>query len=115
MTKVEVLAFVQSIKPHDFEDAVMLRWLDELEKKIACELHSRFVREKSYTGLSGDQLSVPAPYDKIYWTYLLAMLELANGTPETYEFANSVFKEAYGDYARFVQRRGGFGKRRLHC
>ena len=114
MTKIEVLTFVQSVKPHDFEDAVMLRWLDELEKKVACEIHSKFLHEKRYPGLSPDQLSVPAPYDKIYWTYLLSMIELAKGTPETYEFANGVFKEAYGDYARYVQRHGGFGRRRGH-
>ncbi len=113
MTKSEVLAFVQSIKPHELEEAVMLRWLEELEKKIACEIHGRFSREEQYVGLATDQLSVPAPYDKLYWTYLVAMLEFVQGTPETYEFANGVFKEAYGEYARFIQRRGGFGKRRL--
>ena len=112
MTKNEVLAFVQSVKPHDLEDTVMLRWLEELEKKIACELHSRYACDNRYIGLSGEQLSVPAPYDRLYWTYLVAMLEFVQGTPETYEFANGVFKEAYGEYARFLQRRGGFGRRR---
>lgn len=112
MTKSEVLTFVQSVKPHEFEDAVMLRWLDELEKKIACEIHGKFGREDHYTGLSGDQLSVPSPYDKLYWTYLVSMIEFVQGTPDTYSFANGVFKEAYGEYARFVQRHGGYGKRR---
>ncbi len=113
MTKSEVLAFVQSVKPHELADAVMLRWLDELEKKIACEIHGRFAGEEQYVCLAADQLSVPAPYDKLYWTYLVAMLEFVQGTPESYEFANGVFKEAYGDYARFIQRRGGFGRRRV--
>ena len=112
MTRSEVLAFVQSVKAHEFEDAVMLRWIDELEKKIACEIHGKFGREEHFTGLPADQLSVPAPYDKLYWTYLVAMIEFVQGTPETYAFANGVFKEAYGEYVRFVQRRGGYGKRR---
>ena len=114
MTKNEVLSFVQSVKPHDFEDAIMLRWLDELEKKIACEIHSRYAREEAFLGLGPDQLSVAAPYDKIYWTYLVSMIELAKGTPESYEFANRVFKEAYTEYARHVQRRGGLGRRRVY-
>ena len=87
--------------------------LDELEKKIACELHGRYACDNHYIGLSAEQLSVPAPYDRLYWTYLVAMLEFVQGTPETYEFANGVFKEAYGEYARFLQRRGGFGRRRM--
>ena len=113
MTKSEVLAFVQSVKPHELEDAVMLRWLDELEKKIITELHGRYACDNRYIGLSAEQLSVPAPYDRLYWTYLVAMLEFVHGTPESYEFANGVFKEAYGEYARFLQRRGGFGRRRM--
>ncbi len=112
MTKNEVLSFVQSIKPHEFEQAVMLRWLEELEKKIEFEIHDRFARGESVQSTSTDKLSVPPPYDKVYWTYLVSMIELAQGTPETYKFANGVFKEAYGEYARYVQRRGGFGKRR---
>ncbi|MBQ8351601.1 MAG: hypothetical protein IJW51_04895 [Clostridia bacterium] len=113
MTKSEVLAFVQSVKPHELEDAVMLRWLDELEKKIACEVHGRFSREEPYIGLAAEQLTVPTPYDKVYWTYLVSMIEFVQGTPESYQFANGVFEEAWRSYARFVQRKGGFGKRRF--
>ena len=112
MTRSEVLAFVQSVHPHEFEDAVMLRWLDELEKKVTVELHGRLAREKRVPAPMVDQLSVASPYDKIYWTYLLAMIELAKGTPESYELASAVFKEAWSDYARYVQRLCGFGKRR---
>ena len=90
----------------------MLRWIEELEKKIACEIHGKFAREEHFAGLPADQLSVPSPYDRLYWTYLVAMIEFVQGTPETYAFANGVFKEAYGEYARFVQRHGGYGKRR---
>lgn len=113
MTRYEVLSFVQQIKPHEFEAEVMLRWLDELEKKIACEIHGRFSPTERFVSLPADQLSVPNPYDKVYWTYLVAMIEFVQGTPESYEFANGVFKEAYNEYARFVQRRGGFGKKRF--
>ena len=113
MTKNEVLSFVQSIKPHELEQPVMLRWLDELEKKIELEIHDRFVRRESFQGAPTDKLSVPPPYDKVYWTYLVSMIELVRGTPDTYKFANGVFKEAYSEYARYVQRRGGIGKRRL--
>ena len=114
MTKREVLSFVRSIKPHDMEDEVMLLWLEELEKKVALELHGKQLCEARLAGFAQEQLSVPAPYDKIYWTYLVAMLELVKGTTESYQFANTVFREAYNDYAKHVQRRGGFGRRCVH-
>ncbi|MBR3863268.1 MAG: hypothetical protein IKM42_06425 [Clostridia bacterium] len=106
------MSFVQSVKPHEFEQAVMLRWLEELEKKIEFEIHERFARGGGFQCAAADKLSVPPPYDKVYWTYLVSMIELVQGTPQTYEFANGVFKEAYGEYARYVQRRAGLGKRR---
>ena len=115
MTKREVLSFVRSIKPHDMEDEVMLLWLEELEKKVALEIHGKPLLEGRVLGLNEEQLSVPAPFDKIYWTYLVAMLELAKGTTEGYQFANTVFREAYSDYAKHVQRRFGFGRRRARA
>ena len=111
MTKNEVLNFVQSVKPHEFEQAVMLRWLDELEKKIELEIHDKLLQKEGFLCGASDKLSVPSPYDKIYWTYLVSMIELVQGTPQTYEFANGVFKEAYSEYVRHLQRRGGLGKR----
>ena len=35
MTRNEVITFVGQIKPHEFESEVLMRWLDELEKKIS--------------------------------------------------------------------------------
>ena len=93
----------------------MLLWLEELEKKVALEIHGKPLLEARAPYLGQEQLSVPSPYDKIYWTYLVAMLELVKGTTEGYQFANTVFREAYNDYAKHVQRRFGFGRRRAHA
>ena len=112
MTKGDVQAFVRSVHAHaqDFGDAVMLHWLDELEQKVACEIYDQIPEEGVTEPGTDDVLSVPTPYNKIYWIYLLAMMELVRGACENYEFINGIFKEAWGDYARFVQRLCGSGK-----
>jgi hypothetical protein len=112
VTKTEVLSFVQQIKPHELEQSVLLRWLDELEKRIALELHGRYLREDTFTASSTEELSVAAPFDKVYWTYLISMIDFVAGDPEIYAFSSGVFKEAYGEYARYVQRNSGSRRKR---
>ncbi|MBQ3064548.1 MAG: hypothetical protein IJC99_07115 [Clostridia bacterium] len=112
MTRNEVITFVRQIKPHDFENEVMLRWLDELEQKIATEIHQKYTRDNGLQGLLPDQLSVPVPYDRVYWTYLLSMIDFVSGSSDTYERSLAVFQEAYGEYARAVQRASGCRKKR---
>ena len=112
MTRNEVITFVRQIKPHDFENDVMLHWLDELEKKISVEIHQRYTRTDGTDGLLPDQLIVQSPYDRVYWTYLVAMIDFVTGSDDTYERSLIAFKEAYAEYARAVQRAGGCRKKR---
>ncbi len=101
MTKTEVLNFIMAVKPHEFEDGVMRRWLVELEDRIRCE-----IRGEEPSSSDGEALCVPPPYDRVYWTYLSSMLDLAQGSATAYAMSDRVFREAYADYAKFVQRSG---------
>ena len=112
MTKNEVIAFVGQIKPHEFENEVLIRWIDELEKKISAEIHQKYTRTDGFEGLLPDQLSVPVPYDRVYWTYLVAMIDFVRGSIENYEHSRAAFREAYGEYARAVQRASGCRRKR---
>ena len=112
MTKTEVLALVAELKPHEHSEAVLLRWLEELEQKVACEIHGKTPDAIIPSGSMGDQLLVPAPYDRMYWTYLVAMLDFVSGNLELFDRSNALFKESYADYARHVQRQGNLAKRR---
>ena len=112
MTKTEVLTFLQQIKPHALESSVLLHWLEELERKIELELHGKYFREDSNAIRGTDELSVASPYDKIYWTYLVSMIDFVAGDPEIFAFSNGVFQEAYGEYARYVQRNSGSRRKR---
>ena len=105
MTKTEVLNFIMAIHPHEHEDGVMRRWLDELEAKINCEIHRMPAREVGV--VETERLNVPAPYDRVYWTYLASMLDLSAGNTDAYAVSDKLFREAYEEYAKFVQRSHG--------
>lgn len=112
MTKTEMIAMVRQLKANEYSDDVMLRWLDELEEKINCEIHDKPLHTAYTSFASAEQLVVPSPYDRVYWTYLIAMIDLMSGNKEAYELSNANYKEAYADYARYIKRKGGFSKRR---
>ena len=105
MTKTEVLNFIMAIHPHEHEEGVMRHWLEELEAKICCELHHASSRAPG--AAESDRLSVPAPYDKVYWTYLNAMLDLTAGNSEAYALSDKIYREAYAEYAKYLQRSHG--------
>ena len=114
MTKTEVLNFVLEIHPHEYEESVMRRWLEELEEKIACEIH-RLPPRRTHGSVACavENLSVPAPYDRVYWAYLVSMIDLTRGDKENYALSFALFKDAYAEYARFVQRNGKNKKHRV--
>lgn len=91
----------------------MRRWLEELEERIACEIH-RLPPKHTHSGAAWgtEKLSVPAPYDRVYWAYLVSMIDLTRGDKENYALSDALFKEAYTEYARFVQRNGKNKKHR---
>lgn len=115
MTKSDVITFVMAVKPHELDDAVMLRLLDELEEKIHCEIYGKAARAQQYGAVTFEQLSAPAPYDGLYWKYLVAMVDFLTGNHDAYAVSYAHFQSAYADYARYVQRQRGRKKRQLCC
>ena len=107
MTPNELLRLVASLRPHDYPDEVLLQWLDELEGRIAVEIHGTPAPRHSVRSHMGRALSVPAPYHRLYWAYLLAMMDLASGDKESYGALRTLFEESYSAYARRYCKTGG--------
>ena len=43
MTRSEVLTLVAQLRPHEYSESVMLRWLEELEKKMQRCAYERYL------------------------------------------------------------------------
>lgn len=110
MTVADALRVADAMRPNAVEDDLKQRWLCELEGRICAEVTGK--RPDAAFCLSekvppATRLSVPAPYDRLYWTYLVAMSDLAVCDTEAYRLSAALFREAYDAYARWYQRTKG--------
>ncbi|MBQ9161738.1 MAG: hypothetical protein IJX74_00540 [Clostridia bacterium] len=109
MTIGKCIGIAETIAPNKIDRELKLRWLSELEGKIAVELFDAMpeeLNEYSAECEDGVQLYVPFPFDQIYWMYLVAMLDLANGDNARYGNSAGAFNSAFESYAKWVLRNG---------
>ena len=107
MTIHEVMQFADGVKPNAFEDAQKLRWLNELEGKIQTLVLHRAQKDVVEYALPRDasvELLVPKPFDKVYWMYLCAMVDFANGEYSKYQNSMEMANDAYAEYAKWYMR-----------
>ena len=109
MKVTEAITFADSLKPNAFTEEQKLVWLNELEGRIQSLIHNVKPEELMKYTLPDDEetaMIVPAPYDNVYWKWLCAMIDYANGEYDKYTNAQIVANDAYLDYAKWVVRTG---------
>lgn len=113
MTVTECVGLADSMLPNGFSSIIKIRWLSELEGRIKVELMEEAVPVKALTSTNGStQLSVPHPYDQLYWMYLVAMMHHMMGDRDRYENSAALFNTAYQNFAKYVHRKGeAYGRR----
>ena len=104
MTVGACLNLVDSICPTTAGDEVKMRFLREIEGRVRVELLGKTPDELI---LNVDtELTVPSPYDSLYWLYLMAMMYFVEGDAEAYERCAALFNAAYRDYGKWLKRTG---------
>ncbi len=107
MTIQSYLDLTDTLAPGAVDAALRLRWLSELEGRVQVELHDRPPEELTLITESTPRetvLTVPHPYDRLYWMYCLAMTDSLAGDSARYENAAALFNEAYAGYGRWLKR-----------
>ncbi len=112
MTLNTCLALTDTILPNSMDVEVKCRWLSELEGRIRVELLGESPSGTPFdlTESGHAELTVPYPYDQLYWMYLCAMIEYAMGDTARYENGAALFNTAYQNYAKYLIRTKGSGK-----
>lgn len=125
MTIEKLIDYIDRIKPNNFDYGDMIRWINEVEGKIQTEIYLLDIHDivqydwdDNWTGaeksaMLSTELIVPAPYDKIYTTYLLAEVDNANGEYNRYGNTKLQFDKAFADYSRYVAQIYSPGNRPL--
>lgn len=102
-TAADVIAFVDSIKPNVFSDAAKLQWINEVESHIWTEVMLNAPLE--YSAITedtmGGNLLAPAPHSEVYWPYLCALIDFANGDYDRYANTLELYNMRMRRYMRW--------------
>ena len=107
MTLKQVIDFVGGIKPHAFPPSVITQWVNEIEGQVFTEVLLRGVEEyRPYIwddtpGAEDDRdtvLLAKPPHDKLYWAYVAAMVDFANGEYNRYQNSMQMANAFFGEY-----------------
>ena len=94
------------LRPNELGEEALGRLLSELDARLATEVRGEEVSGQK-TPVYRSELAIPAPFDRLYWIYLVAMIDMAAGDNEAYSVSYALFTEARDAYARWYQRTGG--------
>ncbi len=103
MTVREAIERGAVLYPADLDSDKVYIFLTELESRIRTELFG----EDGVSITENDAempLKASGAHAQIYPLYIAARRELVCGDADRYSFFNSVFEQAYSDYANYVNR-----------
>ena len=107
MTLEKVIAFVDDIKPNAFSNEVKTQWVSEAEGLVQTEVllwASPNILVYDWAKDKARELLVLPPHDKLYLSYLTAMIDFANGEYNKYQNTMELFNSQFGEYMRWFAR-----------
>ncbi len=111
MTVTTSIQVADRLAPNRLDEALKRRWLGDLEGMIRVELLGESPEDVAHLTVEGvlpmcTRLRAPYPFDRLYWLYLVAMVEQAQGDTARYTNAAAMFNTAYASYAKWLKRNG---------
>ena len=113
-TLKSVIDYVDEIKPNAFSNEAKTKWLNECEGLVQTEVllwasEEIITYQYGYHGLltyqydadKDKELLAQPPHDKIYWAYLTAMIDFANGEYNKYQNTMQMFNSFFGEFMRW--------------
>lgn len=103
-TLKSVIEYVDEIKPNAFSNEAKTQWVNECEGLVQTEvllLADTELISYSYDIDKNKELLVKHPHVKIYWAYLTAMIDFANGEYNKYQNTMQMFNAFFGEYMRW--------------
>lgn len=108
MTLRDLLNKISKEKPNSFTEAELISFVNEVEAEVAEELHKDTVPVYKYTHDEdlNKVLLVPAPYDRLYISYVKAMIDYTNEEYDSYANNQAQHVQDYRDFVDWVVRTG---------
>lgn len=102
MTIQGLINKVQEEKPNTFQNAKLIEYINEIESDVADQLD---IESPVYTTDDmSEELLVGSPYDRLYVSYLKAMIDYANEEYASYQLNQQQHVQDFTDFINWVVR-----------
>lgn len=102
-----VISRVNGMKPNAFSNEVKTGWVNELENMVQTEiflLAPEEMVEYTWEENAESELLIRAPYSKLYWIYLSAMIDFTHGEYDKYSQTMQMFNAWLQEYQIWYAR-----------
>lgn len=98
----DIIARVDEIRPNSFPQSAKLRWLTELDGRIAIDVFMLNIEETRALPQGDEALEceplVGFPHESIYDAWLEAMIHFSNGEVKEYQNALEMYNSKYSNF-----------------
>ena len=104
MTIKQIIDLVDKMKPNAFMPDVKMMWLNEVEGYVQTYIHLTDIEDivvYDYNTDADKELLVPPPHNGVYWTFLTAMIDYANGEYNKYQNTITLYNNNMQEYQRW--------------
>lgn len=117
MTLNEIITMVGELKPNQFEDNVLIGWLNAVEGKLITEVFSMREEDERIAALNykkydektdmDTELLVQDPYTDLYKYYLFSMIDFTNEEMDRYTNSMLMFNNSWQEFVNYWYRTHG--------
>ena len=104
MTVREMLDIIDSTKQNDVNEAIKVRWINDVEGRVQCEIYRVDPKHVKAVAAEDDCLSVPDAYSMLYMLFVVSMIEFTAGNYTDYTRLTTEFEKALELYAKWYIR-----------
>lgn len=111
MTLMEAISHVDSIKPNRYTQVEKIKWLSILDGIVKTEIIDTHEGAEAVTFNGYDDIAhltttllIPAPYDDVYYRWLEARIDYANGEYGKFNNSITMYNTAYTAFEKFYNR-----------
>ena len=117
ITLGELIAEVRALKPGcAFDDKQLLSWVNEIEGMVQTEVmllsvddlviygETQCEEHDADEGCMTHELLVAFPHSKLYRSYLMAMIDFANGEYDKYQNSMAMFNAHWSEFVKWFAR-----------
>lgn len=104
MTVQEVIDFTDRVKPNDFTEEDKTKWISNVEGMVQAQIFLQAPAEfitYTWPGDKNTRLLVEPPFDKLYLTYMQAMIDYHNGEYDNYQNTMAMFNSDFSEFMRW--------------